>query len=167
MKPSDRGYVGFIIDASVLIDYMKSDITVLTHVSRSVAPIHLASPVLAEVEQISENSANSKAIHVVEPSLEQVRLAVERAGRVSFQDRLCALMARDNEWACITSDRQLRSFCRGLGVPCVWGLEPLRWLVSRGHLTTDQAIAIARQIAESNTFITSQILARFRRQLGL
>jgi len=76
--------LGFVVDASVLIDYIKTDITILTLVSRHIAPIHVASPILAEVEQLSAAAAAKHGLQIVEPSLEQVEAALGRKGRTSF-----------------------------------------------------------------------------------
>ncbi|HID74629.1 MAG TPA: hypothetical protein EYP56_01380 [Planctomycetaceae bacterium] len=159
--------LGFVVDASVLIDYIKSDITILTLVSRHIAPIHVASPILAEVQQLSAAAAAKHGLQVVEPSLEQVEAALSRKGRTSFQDRLCALVARENAWICLTSDANLRSFCSELGVTCAWGLEPMHWLVARRRLAASRALAVAKNIARVNPFVTPEIIARFRTQLGL
>jgi len=159
--------LGFVVDASVLIDYIKSDITILTLVSRHIAPIHVASPILAEVEQFSAETAAKHGLQVVEPSLQQVVAALGRKGRTSFQDRLCAIVARDNGWTCLTSDANLRSLCSEHGVTCAWGLEPMRWLVARRRLTASRALSVAKHIARVNPFVTAEIVARFRTQLGL
>jgi len=41
-----------IIDANVLIDFCKTDSSVLTLVAKHVGPVHVAEPVLAEVKQL-------------------------------------------------------------------------------------------------------------------
>ncbi len=54
-----------IVAACVLIDFYDADASVLTIISRALGPICVASPVLAEVEQLNESSARSLGLRVV------------------------------------------------------------------------------------------------------
>lgn len=159
---------GFAIDANVVIDYVKTDIRILTLVSRRIAPIYLASPTLVEIEQLSSRTATQHGLHIVEPSLQQTEAAlVDSKGRISFQDRLCAIVARDNAWTCLTNDTNLRKYCSAIGVAYAWGLEPMRWLVDIGQIRSSTALAVAKRIAQVNNYLTADIIGRFRNQIGL
>ncbi len=47
-----------IVDACVLIDFMEADPSVLGVIARSVGPIHVPSPVLAEVHALDASRPN-------------------------------------------------------------------------------------------------------------
>jgi len=158
-----RRGAGFLLDASVLIDYAEADLSILELVARHVAPVHIALPLLDEVAQVSRTDCERLGILVAEPTLEQLMTAAAaRGGPLSFQDRLCVLIAEASNWTCVSNDRALRHECETRGVPMVWGLELMIQLVARGQLTANQAITAARAIAAINPrFITNSVLTRF------
>lgn len=167
MSASGERLSGLVADANVLIDYVEADRTVLSVISRSLARIHVPSPVLAEVRALSEKDASALGLDVVEPTLSQAMEAQAGGGPTSFQDRLCLLVARAGGWAVMTNDRALRNACGEAGVPCLWGLETLGLLVADGTLSAQRALAVANRIARVNRFITSRILDAFRKRIGL
>jgi len=157
---------GLVPDANVLIDYVEADRGVLTLIAHHLAPIHIPSPVLTEVRELSLREATRLGLHVVEPTLDQVGEAAKGSGPTSFQDRLCLILARDHEWGCMTNDKALRRACDDAGLPSVWGLEAMKMLVQTGNLRAGRAWATARRIAAANPYITKDILSRFKDQIG-
>lgn len=160
--------INFILDANVLIDYCKSDKSILALVSKCVGVIHLASPVLDEVKQLSLDELSDLSIDLAEPELDQLLTARSRRGPLSFQDHLCLLMAAANTWTCVTNDSKLRRECETQGIETMWGLEPLALLTDARQISREAALDVAKKIQESNPrFITKEIIKRFRTRISL
>jgi hypothetical protein len=105
-----------------LIDFCRVDKTILSVVSQHVGKIHVPSPVLEEVGQIAEDEALDLGLVVVEPELEQAVAAGARRGGLSFEDRLCVIMARDRSWTCVSNfSGAVRKACGVESVPVLWG----------------------------------------------
>lgn len=155
----------FVLDANVLIDYCNVDKAILTLVSREVATIYLPLPLLDEVDQLDEAECGSLGIQVVVPTIEHLTEASVRRGRLSFEDRLCLVMARDSAWTCVTSDRRLRRECEAEGVRVLWGLELLLLLADVDALSDADALQLAEAIRETNHFMTEKIMQAFRDDL--
>ncbi|MBC8073829.1 MAG: PIN domain-containing protein [Deltaproteobacteria bacterium] len=151
-----------LLDACVLIDLIEVDATVITSVIAALGRVHVATTVLAEVEGLDLSAAVSLGIEVVDPSLAVVVEAAGRRGALSFQDRICLLLAAEHGWTCVSNDGALRRECVARGVPVMWGLEMLALVAERGQLSAAEAIAIAEGIAIRNPFITRELVARFR-----
>jgi hypothetical protein len=115
-----------ILDACVLIDVSHIDRDVLAEVCRAVGSIHVAKPVFDEVQQIDETIAAAVGLAIVEPELEDLMEAARLPrGPLSFQDRLCLLVAARERWTCVSNDKPLRAACTARRVPVLWGLEML------------------------------------------
>jgi hypothetical protein len=154
-----------IVDACVLIDFVKADPAILTLVSCHVGDVHVATPVFEEVRDIDATMVTSLGIKLYEPSLELAAVAAEKRGRLSFQDRLCLAIARIERWTCVSNDRQLRAACEEATVPVLWGFQVLALLVDARALTASDARMIATNIAATNKRIGPEVLARFLAKL--
>jgi hypothetical protein len=150
-----------ILDACVLIDFCDADRSILAIVSKHVGAIHVALPVFEEVDQLDASSARSLGINVIEPELEMLTTAARTRGRISVQDRLCFLLAKENNWTCVSDDGALRRVCAAEGLPLLWGLEMMGLAVEAGVLPGDVGEAVARTIQENNPYITDKIVAAF------
>lgn len=156
-----------ILDADVLIDYCQSDIHVLRLISSHLGPIHLATPVLDEVRALNERTCAGLGIELVEPETEYVIRAGEERGSLSFEDKLCLYLAKDNDWICVTNEKPLRKECGKEGVKTVRGLELLAFLVEEGGITKKRASHIAVAIHEQNPlYINKQVVQRFLERIG-
>jgi len=105
---------GLISDANVLIDYAKSAPEILRLVSQHIRQLYVATPILAEVHDLSTEQVTDLGIEIVEPSPEQLTEANERRfteTTISGIDALCYVMARDHQWICLTNDKALRNYC--------------------------------------------------------
>ncbi|MGQ9677008.1 MAG: hypothetical protein ACUVX1_15210 [Chloroflexota bacterium] len=154
-----------VLDADVVIDYCSTDIGIL-RLARSVAAgINVVSTTLAEIPSLDENACSYNGIAVVEPTLEELLLAVGRRGRLSTPDHLCLLVAKRRGWTCVANDNAPRGECVKEGVPTMWGLEIMVELVESGLLSPSRAIGIAEQIIRNNLYITGEIVQRFRKRL--
>lgn len=152
-----------IVDANVLIDYAKSDLSVLTLVTNHIGPIHVPSVVLAEVDQLSENECESLGLIVLEEPVEILLAAGEKRGALSFEDHVCLLLAKENEWTCVSNDKPLHKACNKEDVTVKWGLRLMIELVEMELLDKDSALEVAQAIHGSNPkHITSEIIEEFR-----
>lgn len=156
-----------ILDANVLIDYAKTDPQTLARVVRALGPVFVATPVLDEVRQLTADVLSALGVTLVEPETELLIEAAEVRGKLSFQDQLCLLLARERGWTCVTNDKALHSACDAAGVPWMWGLHLLLRLVEAGAMGRDEAIAKAEAIRASNpTHLKAAVIERFRAQLA-
>ena len=73
-----------LLDANVLIDYAKTDPRALARVVQALGPVFVATPVLDEVQQLTEDDARALGITLVEPETELLIAAAQVRGRMSF-----------------------------------------------------------------------------------
>lgn len=157
----------FIADANVLIDYAKTNLDILGLVARHVGPVYIASAILDEVDQLDEAQCQALGLIIVEANFTQLAEASQRGGPLSFEDKLCLVLARDNSWTCLSNDGPLRDACLENGVTVVWGLEIMLQLVETGHLSADKAIDVAKEIHLINPlYITMKIVTTFCNRLN-
>jgi len=155
-----------IIDADVLIDYVKSDFSILGLTASYVGEVHVISTVLAEVDGLDEDRCTQLGLHVLEPNLEQYVAATQKRGALSTGDHLCLLFAREKGWTCVSNDGALRRACTEDGVAVLWGLELMIDLVRIGQLGEEEALTVAWTIHSANPFhITQEIVERFTTRL--
>ena len=157
-----------LVDADVLIDYALADVSILGLAARHVGSVHVVRSVLEEVTQLAAGDCDRLGVRVVEPSLDQLLEAGAARGRLSFNDRLSLIVARDAAWTCVTNDRALRRACGEHQVPVWWGLELMLALVRVRELEGEVALAVAQAIHASNPrHISAEILERFAQEVGL
>lgn len=152
-----------IMDACVLIDFIKADPVVLQLIVKHVGLLHVIGPVIDEVDEIEdENDLIELGLIVVEPEIEDAFTAGSLSGPLSFQDWLCMLTAKRHHFSCVTNDKNLRKQCKNNGISAVWGLEILAALHKSGGLSGADVLAIAKQIRTANpTHITEKIISNF------
>lgn len=157
-----------IFDANILIDFFNCDRTVIRLISRHVGQIFLATPVLNEIEQIDESDCSELGITLVEPELEHLMLASEDKGPLSFQDKLCLILAKEHGLTCVTNDIPLRKKCESEGVTLIWGIELICILVESNGIPVDQAKDIILEIQKNNPkYITDNIVQSAFKRLGI
>jgi predicted nucleic acid-binding protein len=155
-----------VVDANVLIDYLSADLNILDLAARHLGTIHIPRAILDEVRQLSEADCDRLGLRLVTASLDQLLEAGRGGGRLSFNDRLCLILARDGGWTCVTNDGALRKACGAASVSVLWGLELMTGLVAQGCLTPEAALRVARAIQAGNPrHITGEILERFERKV--
>lgn len=158
----------FIADANVLIDYTKTNPDILLLVSKHIGSIYVVADILEEVEQLDVEQCHAIGLTIVEGSLAQMTEASRRGGPLSFEDKLCLILARDNGWSCLTNDGPLREACKSQGISVVWGLEIMLQLVAAGHVSAAKVIEVAESIHSINPlYITQKIVSTFRRKAQL
>lgn len=160
--------VWFIADANVLIDYAKTEPEILGLVSSHLGTVYVAADVLQEAEQLDARRCRTLGLTIVEGNLAQMTEASQGGGPLSYEDKLCLILARDNGWTCLSNDGPLRDACKSQGVSVVWGLEIMLQLVQVGHVNSTKAIEVAKSIHVINPlYITRKIVETFRRKVQL
>ncbi len=159
--------LSLIVDASALIDYCESDLSVLSRFSQTVQPVYVGKAALEKVDQLSESQAHRSHINVVLPNIELALEAAEKRGPLAYDDHETLLLAKSHGWCCLTNDKALRRECRKERVQVQWGLEPMKTLVAQNELTVGRAILIAQKISEVNPFITQKIVDVFEQQIRM
>lgn len=139
-----------LLDACVLIDFIKSDPLALALIAKHVGPVHVIQPTIAEVRQVDEDELAELGVIIVEPMLEDFYAAAKVTGSTSIPDRLCVLSAKRLGCTCVTNDRAFRRYCDQEKVPKCWGLQLLSELHKNGGIPAADAIDIARRIHENN-----------------
>jgi LPS sulfotransferase NodH len=92
--------------------------------------------------------------------------AAEKRGPLSFEDRVCLLLARESRWTCVTNEKPLHRACKQDGVTSIWGLRLMINLVQARKLTRQDAMDTARAIQAINPrYITGAILRQFEAEL--
>lgn len=130
-----------ILDANALIDFCRTDATLLASISLHVGRVHVASPVLAKVDHLDADGADRLGLVAVDPPLGLAMAAASRTQRspLAFDDWICLLMGQAQGWTCVTNDKRLRRECAAVNVEVLWGLELLLELVREHALTAEAA----------------------------
>ena len=151
-----------LADADVLIDYRESDLALLNLVVQHVGRVAVIPSVLEEVRGVTTAQCVRLGIEVIEVSTDRMLQAAQVESSVSFNDRLCLVVCREEGWTCVTNDGALRRLCKRHGVEIRFGLSLMVDLVAAGALTRRRAVSIARRIQVSNPLhINDRVLARF------
>ncbi len=156
-----------LLDADVLIDYVKVDIRYLTSMISQIGQMYVVQPVAKEVRDIEdEDELTDAGLIIMEPDIEDLFQAGQPPSGISSQDHLCLLTAKRHNLVCLTNDKKLRRECRKTGTRILWGLQPLLLLAKEGKISKRDALQIAHSIRENNPrHITSQILMDFEKKL--
>lgn len=155
-----------VADANVLIDYARTDPSILTLYVRYFGPIYVPSVILDEVDQLDVSDCETLGLTVVDEPLQILLGATEQRGPLSFEDRVCLLLARSNNWTCVTNEKPLHRACKQEKVASIWGLRLMIELFHANQLTKESAVEIAQAIHRINPrYITTDILRRFEVEL--
>lgn len=151
-----------LADADVLIDYRESDLAILDLVVQHIGRVAVVTSVLEEVRGVTAAQCARLGIEVIEVATDQLLQAAEVESSVSFNDRLCLVVCREEGWTCVTNDGALRRLCKRHGVETRFGLGLMVDLVATGVLTRRRAVSVARQMQIANPLhINDQVLTRF------
>lgn len=155
-----------LADADVLIDYRDSTLEILELVVQHIGRVIVLEPVLDEVRGIARTQCAQLGIEVVAVETERLVQASKVESGVSFNDRLCMVVCREESWTCVTNDRALRRLCERHQVPTRFGLSLMVDLVTARVITRRRALSVARKIQKSNPLhINESVLARFKAAL--
>ncbi|RJP59994.1 MAG: type II toxin-antitoxin system VapC family toxin [Candidatus Auribacter fodinae] len=148
-----------ILDANILIDFLKSDRGVLKLISTELYEICVPSVVLHEVTQLNQEQCNFFKLSILEPSLEELMEAMVYNDQcLSFPDKVCLILSKGKGYICVTNDKRLRQACEQEKVECIWGLQLILLLNQKGKLTKEHATKILFKIHETNKYIKHEIV---------
>jgi len=152
-----------LMDACVLIDFIKADPSILALIAENIGPVYVLNTILEEVDQIQdEEELIQLGLIIVEAEMEDAYAAVEVPGPLSFYDHLFFLTARRHGFSCITNDNNLRKLCIKNNIPLYWGLELLIELHTTGKISSDDAKTIAQSMHDmSPKYITPKLVDKF------
>lgn len=157
-----------IIDANVLIDYANTDPSILSLCVRHLGALHIPTVILDEVQQLTDSDCQRLGLTVIEEPVEVLLAAAAARGAVSFEDHVCLLLAKQNDWTCLTNDKALRRACQIEGVAVMRGLRLMAELVALEKLDPQSAMEVALAIQRSNPrHITPRVIEELRRQIGM
>lgn len=157
-----------LFDANVLIDYAAADQQLLRLIARHLAPIMVPTAVFCEVHGLRESDAASLGLNLVEPTAAQMVAASNPLPGLSFNDKLCFIMCRENGWVCVTNDEKLRRTCRDYRIPTIRGLRPLIELVRGGQLKAQRAVKTVKAMHYENPFhISTDVVRAFCAEIGV
>ncbi len=156
-----------VIDATALIDFLGSERSILHLISKHLGKLHVTRPVFEEVADLHKSQCEPLGITIVDLTLAQYQEADSLVDGLSFEDCTCFVLARDNEWGCITNDKRLRSECCRHGIDCLWGLETIAKLVQNLALTPTKAYTIGKTICQLNPFIKQGTFEDFCKLIGI
>jgi len=159
------GAGGLVFDASVLIDYIAVDPSLLGLVARHVGSVVIPLLVLAEVDGLDEPEAIALGLTVHEPTDDQLDEAMARPRSLSFQDAMCFATARDLGLTCVTNDAALGAYCEAAGVPTMRGFRPLITLVDLGVVSRLEGVRMVRSVHARNAYITRSVVVVFVREV--
>lgn len=167
MSKASKGPGLFILDACVLLDFVKTERDVLALVGLHLGELHVPVPLLSEIRDATETELRKLGISILEPDFEELGQAASRRGSLSFNDHLCLLMAKARNHTCITNDMALLRACLTEKVPAIRGLRLLLNLVKVGGLSKRRALKVGRMIHESNPLhIPLKVIEEFEQKLS-
>lgn len=162
----DEARENLLADADILIDYQKSDLTILALVGTAIAPLYVLRQILDTVTGLSERECQKHGIQVILADTVSLLDAGSESGPLSFEDWLCFLTCRDQRLTCVTNDGALIGQCREADIPVRRGLGLMVDLVAAGSLDKKKALRVAQVIHEENPYhINQQVLEAFKRAL--
>ena len=148
-----------IVDANILIDYLDCNEKLFVLINEHIGQVFLASPLLDEVKTLDLCRCHKLGINIIEPTIEQLSWAADQEFSISFQDKICLILARDYNWALVTNDKALRRRCESEKITLIWGVELICLLCEAGVLHKDNARDIILVLHDNNPlFITKEIV---------
>ncbi len=118
--------------------------------------------IINEVEQLSPEKAESIGFSVYYPEPATYYEAVNAGNSISFEDNVCVIDARENNWAVITNDKTMKNYCSQAGVTSFWGLQVLLFMVEQKLIVKRTAMNTAVKIFKNNPWISNKVLNDFR-----
>lgn len=156
-----------VMDANVLIDYVMTDPAILALYTLHLGQIFIPSVILNEVKQLDDAVCERLGLTIIDEPYEILMAAAkDKRGPLSFQDRVCLLLAGKNKWTCVTNEKPLHNACEQDGITHIWGLRLMIELVDADQLSSGVAMEVAQAIHDVNPrYITSKIVKRFKTEV--
>jgi len=157
----------YIIDANVIIDYLKAgSLDLLPLFARHYGTLSVSSLTPeGEVFNLYPDDCDTLGLEIIEPSPHQIVQCNDITG-ISFPDAVNWILARDRELILITNDKPLWRAAKRGGVSYIRGLRILIQLVECRGLRKQRALAVAELISQMNPyFANGSVMENFRADL--
>ncbi len=155
-----------LLDANVLIDLQNSELEVLSEVKKHVAEIFVLKDIFDnELPDLTESDCHRVDLAIIEPKEHVSREVDKNFVKLTEEDQLNLFTAVDSGFILVTNDVNLRKACEERQVKVIWGLQLILMLVEKSEYSIDDAKNIGEKIAESNPFITEEIVLDFNEKL--
>jgi predicted nucleic acid-binding protein len=155
-----------ICDANIVIDYLKTEPKVLQLYSKHIATLYITPNVVSEIHQFKSLKIEDMGFVEIEPNLNQVLESADRQGRLSGQDKLCLILARDNGFGLVTNDVALRKKCKFDSIEVIWGLSMMMALCEKRLLSKAKVISVAKRIEKENVRLTAKVVRKFEEKIN-
>lgn len=160
----------WLLDANVFFDYLEAEPRILDLANRHLGTIHVLTATLEEIDDQSVSELLQHGFVVKEATGAQKdeakdihRDAPQGNRQPSRHDCLCLVVAHEEGFVCVTSDRRLREACQARDVPTLWGLEVMLLLVRGGWLQAEETIPIAWAVRRRGNRISRAVVEDFVR----
>ena len=155
----------FLFNANVLIDFQKSDFSVLAKIRQQIGNLYLLEDVRAEVPGLTGNDCDLVGLRNISPPSRIKKMTKEPYHGLSREDRLILNTAIDFGFEIATNDTKLRRESERSGVKLIWGLQLLLEFVEKSEFSIDSAKIIGERIVARNLYMTEKILVEFVEKL--
>ncbi len=163
----NRSLLVLVADGGILADFVEADMSVLRLTAKHLGPLRIPSPVLPQVKGIDGFACRRLGLEVVECTTEQLLEAGRWKAGLSFEDRICLIVARDGNSACVTNEVVLQKACVQNGIVTLWGPDLVAELRRRLHISSGKAEKVLRSLHAINPHqISRSIVTKYQRIVG-
>lgn len=157
----------FLIDANILIDIQKVDEDFLTKIS-NIGIVIIPLEIIDEVSYLDLEYLFRLGFKPYDTDLKVMEEAMKIADNsgLTFNDALCLLISKKENYICITNDKALYNRCKNDNVQVMWCLEFILLFVTMNYLKKTRAKAIAKKLQSVNIKITEKIMNKFLEELA-
>ncbi len=157
----DQENRNILFDANALIDFQKTDFSVLAEVTQHLGNIYLLKEIRDEVWGLTQKDCRSVDLKVISSKKYIKELAAKPFGGLSLPDRLNLYTSIDSGFSLVTNDVNLRKACKVRQDKIIWGLQLLLILIENSEYSIDDAIKIGKMIGDQNQYISKVIVDDF------
>ena len=150
-----------LFDANALIDFQKTDFSVLSGVSQHLGNLYLLEEIYNEVLGLTKEDCHLVNLKVISSKDHIKNIANQPYGSLSRPDRLNLYTSIDSGYSLVTNDVNLRKACEERQVKIIWGLQLLLILIEKSEYSIDDTIKIGKMIGDKNQYISEEIVDDF------
>ena len=150
-----------LFDANALIDFQKTDFSVLSEVSQYLGNLYLLEEIYNEVHGLTKEDCLLVNLKVISSKDHIKNIANQPYGSLSRPDRLNLYTSIDSGYSLVTNDVNLRKACEVRHVKVIWGLQLLLILIEKSEYSIDDAIKIGKMIGNKNRYVSEEIVSDF------
>ena len=150
-----------LFNANALIDFQKTDFSVLGEVRQHLGNLYLLKEIRDEVQGLTQKDCRSVDLKVISSKDHIKNIANQPYGSLSRPDRLNLYTSIDSGFSLVTNDLNLRKACEERQVKIIWGLQLLLILIEKSDYSINDAIKIGKMIGNKNRYISEEIVNDF------